>query len=177
MTYGAQDIPSNQPVQKLFRSVADRALTQSSIPDKDLLLYLSDMLTHFMYVDNLYPLKDENGEGLCYLAEMLEVALEAPRSRKKEFYQQIGDHTLFILGMFPESLTYGRRTLSHSYYADTGRSSYRVVSQMEPDSKSTVVFKKLADKYDRCVLSINWVREYTNDPFYQYMLRQFGMTQ
>ena len=40
-----------------------------------------------------------------------------------------------------------------------------------------VVFKKLADKYERCVLSINWVREYTNDPFYQYMLRQFGMTQ
>jgi len=107
MTYDAQDIPNNHPVKKHFRTVADRALTQSSIPDKDLLLYLSDMLTHFMYVDNLYPLKDQNGERLTYLAEMLEVALEAPRSRKKEFYQQIGDHTLFILGMFPESLTAG----------------------------------------------------------------------
>ena len=107
---------------------------------------------------------------------MIEVATEAPRSRKKECYQQIGDHTLFILGMFPESLTYGKRTLSHSYYVDTGRSSYRVASELEPNTESTVVFKKLADKYERCVLSINWIRKYTNDPFYQYMLRQFGMT-
>ena len=36
---------------------------------------------------------------------------------------------------------------------------------------------ELADKHERCVLSINWVQEYTNDPFYQYMLRQFGVTQ
>jgi len=177
VTYEGQNIPGNQPVKKLFRSVADRALNQSSIPDRDLLLYLSDMLAHFMYVDNLYKLKDENGERLGYLAEMLEVAMEAPRSIKKTFYQQIGDHTLFILGMFPESLTYGRRTLSHSYYADTGRRSYIAASELEADSESTVVFKKLADKYERCVLSINWIREYTNDPFYQYMLRQFGMTE
>ncbi len=177
MTYDAQNIPSNHPVQKLFRSVADRALKQSNIPDKDLLRYLSDMLAHFMYVDNLYKLKDENGERLGYLAEMLEVAVEAPRSRKKTYNQQIGHHTLFILGMFPESLTYGRRTLSHSYYADTGRRSYRVASELERDSESMVVFRKLADKYERCVLSINWIREYTNDPFYQYMLRQFGIVE
>ncbi len=177
MTYDDYRVPNNHPVKKLFLSVADRALTQSSIPDKDLLFYLSDMLTHFMYMDNLYKLKDDNGERLGYLAEMLEVALEAPRSRKKDCYQQIGDHTLFILGMFPESLTYGRRTHSHSYYVDTGRRSYKVASELEPDTESTVVFKKLADKYERCVLSINWVRQYTSDPFYQYMLRQFGVTQ
>lgn len=175
MTNEGQDIPGNHPVKKLFRSVADRALTQSSIPDKDLLLYLSDMLTHFMYVENLYKLKNEEGEPLGYLAEMLQVAMDAPRSTKKACYQQIGDHTLFILGMFPESLTYGRRTLSHSYYADTGRRSYMAASELEADSDSTVVFKKLAHKYERCVLSINWIREYTSDPFYQYMLRQFGM--
>jgi len=176
VTYEGQNIPSNHPVKKLFLSVADRALTQSSIPDKDLLIYLSDMLVNFMYVDNLYKLKDENGEHLAYLAEMLEVAVEAPRSSKKACYQQIGDHTLFILGMFPESLTYGKRTLSHSYYADTGRRSYRVAGELEPDTESMVVFKKLADKYERCVRSIHWVREYTSDPFYQYMLRQFGVT-
>jgi len=177
MTYEDHGVPNNHPLKKLFLSVADRALTQASIPDKDLLFYLSDMLSHFMYVENLYKLKDEDGERLGYLAEMLEGALEVPRSRKKEYYQQIGDYTLFTLGMFPESLTYGRRTLSHSYYADTGRHSYRVASELEQDTESTVVFRKLADKYERCVLSINWVREYTNDPFYQYMLRQFGVTQ
>ena len=87
------------------------------------------------------------------------------------------EHTLYMLGMFHERLTYGRRTRSHCYYADTGRRSYIAASELEADSESTVVFKKLADKYERCVLSINWNREYTHDPFYQYMLRQFGMTQ
>ncbi|MHA2065808.1 MAG: hypothetical protein ACXABY_15660, partial [Candidatus Thorarchaeota archaeon] len=102
--YEDQNIPGNHPVKKLLRNVADRALKQSNIPDKDLLLYLSDLLTYFLYVDNLYKLRDENGQRLEYLVEMLEVAVEAPRSARKEYYQQIGDHTLFILGMFPESL-------------------------------------------------------------------------
>jgi len=177
MTSKNGKIPENHPLKKLFRCVADRALTQSSIPDKDLLFYLSDMLLQFMYIENLYALKDECGKRLEYLVDMFEVASEAPRSRKKAHYQQIGDHTLFILGMFPESLSYGKRMLSHSYYADTGRRSYLAASALEADVETTVVFKKLADKYERCVLSLNWVREYTRDPFYQYMLRQFGITE
>ena len=63
--------------------------------------------------------------------------------------------------------------ISHSYYADTGRRSYQVASELERNVDTTVVFKKLAEKFERCVLSLNWVREYTTDPFYQYMLRQF----
>ena len=172
-----RELPENHPLKKHFRRVADRALTQSAIPDKDLLFYLSDMLLQFTYIENLYALKDESGKRLEYLVDMFEVAPQAPRSRKKAHYQQIGDHTLFILGMFPESLTYGKRMLSHSYYADTGRRSYMAASELEADLETTVVFKKLADKYERCVLSLNWVREYTRDPFYQYMLRQFGITE
>jgi len=79
--------------------------------------------------------------------------------------------------MFPENLHRGKRILSHSYYADTGRQSYLVASQLERNVETTVVYKKLAEKYERCVLSLTWVREYTTDPFYQYMFRQFGITQ
>ena len=60
-----------------------------------------------------------------------------------------------------------------SYYADTGRRSYLFASELERNRESVVVFRKLADKFERCVVSLNWVREYTKDPFYQYMLRQF----
>ena len=78
--------------------------------------------------------------------------------------------------MFPESLTRRKGTLSHSYYADTGRRSYIAASQLEVDEGTTVVFRKLAAKFERCVLSLKWVRECTHDPFYQYMLRQYGIT-
>ncbi len=78
--------------------------------------------------------------------------------------------------MFPESLGQGRVALPPSYYAETGRCSYSAASELESDPKTTVVFKKLAGKFERCVLSLNWVKEYTGDPFFQYMLRQFGIT-
>ena len=52
-----------------------------------------------------------------------------------------------------------------------------MASELEPNVETTVVYRKLAEKYERCVLSLNWVREYTTDPFYQYVFRQFGITQ
>ena len=176
MEYEANSISKHHPVRKLFHGVADRALTQSSLTDKDLLDYLTDLLMHFINVNHLYEIKDKDGNSLEYLVDMCEGVSEAPRSHKKVHYQQIGDHTLFMLGMFPESLTRGKRTLSHSFYADTGRRSYIAASQLEVDEGTTVVFRKLAEKYERCVVSLKWVREYTHDPFYQYMLRQYGIT-
>lgn len=166
-------VPQNHPLRRVFRSLTDRALTQSSLPDKDLLLYITDLLIDFMYIENLYRLQDKDGRRLEYLIDMLEVAGEAPSSRKKVHYKQIGDYALFVLGMFPENLSYGRRTIPQSYYADAGRRSYAVASELERDLEATVVYRKLAEKFERCVLSLHWVREYTTDPFYQYMLRQF----
>ncbi len=158
-------------------SLTDRALTHTSLRDKDILQYLSDLLMSSMYLENLYKLKDENGKRLEYLVDMLEHASQQGSVvERKGSYQQIGDYSLFVLGMFPESLGRGRVALSPSYYAQTGRHSYRVASELESDQKTTVVFKKLAGKFERCVLSLNWVKEYTADPFYQYMLRQFGIT-
>jgi hypothetical protein len=168
-------IPENHPLRKLFRNLTDRALAQSSLPDRDLLTYLSNLLVDFAYIENVY-IKDAEGQRLRYLVDMLQAAEEIPNGQRKRYYKQIGDYTLFILGMFPESLSYGRRMLPHSYYADTGRRSYEVASALEADSQNTVVFRKLADKFERCVLSLNWVREYTHDPFYKFMFRQFHIT-
>ena len=170
------DFPENHPVKKLFRNLTDRALAQSSLQDGDILLYLSDLLIHFMYIENLYEMKDERGRRLESLVDMLQRAHGAERNHRKYCYQHIGDYSLFILGMFPEHLTYGRRMLDHSYYADTGRRSYMTASELEGNVQRTVVLRKLAGKFERCVLSLNWVREYTTDPFYQYMLSQFRVT-
>lgn len=169
------DLPENHPVKKLFRKLTDRALTQSSLPDKDILSYLVDLLTEFMYIENLYKLKDEKGRRIEYLIDMLQKAEDAAAHEKKSYYKHIGDYSLFILGMFPENLSYGKRMLPHSYYADTGRRSYLTAGELERNYHNTAVYRKLAEKFERCVLSINWVREYTMDPFYQYMLRQYGV--
>lgn len=78
--------------------------------------------------------------------------------------------------MFPQSLSRPRRAIPKSYYTDTGKRCYLAASELEPDTGNTIVFRKLADRFDQCVVSLNWVREYTTDPFYRYMFREFGIT-
>jgi hypothetical protein len=169
------ELPENHPLKRAFRNLTDRALTQSSLPDSQILRYLTDLLIGFTTADQLYRLRDSEGRPLSYLIDMMQQACEAPRSEQKEVYRHIGDYSLFILGMFPESLERGRRAVPASYYVDTGRRSYFVASELERDSQEIALFRKLAEKYERCVLSLNWVREYTHDPFYQYMFREFGL--
>jgi len=69
-----------------------------------------------------------------------------------------------------------RRALSPLFYADTGRLGYSLASRLEDDEWQTEVFRKLADQFHRYVISLNWVHEYTTDPFYQWMLREFEIT-
>ena len=39
--------------------------------------------------------------------------------------------------------------------------------------ESTIVFRKLSEQFEQCVVGLNWVKLYINDPFYQYMFREF----
>ncbi len=167
-------VPENHPIKELFRSLTNRALTQVSLRDQGLRLYLTDLLLQFSSVGALYRLRDQEGNRVEYLIDMLSLARDLPRHRRRRHYQYIGDYSLFILGMFPESLARERRLVDRSYYANTGKISHRIASQLERDQSTVVVLRKLVDKFGDCVHLLHWVREYTSDPFYQYMLRQFG---
>lgn len=169
------EIPDHHPVRRLFEKLTARAFAQTSLTDRDVHRYISTLLLQFMHTDSLYQMRDADGKRMQYLIDMMQEADLASGGRKRQIYQYIGDYTLFMLGMFPENLNYGRRMIPQSYYADTGRRSYRAASQLARNSTTTVVFRKMAEMYDPCVESIYWIREYTRDPFYQYMFRQFGV--
>ncbi len=171
--------PANHPLRRVFRSLTDRAFDQTRLCDGALLSYLSDLLTDFAHTEQLYQLRDKSGRPVKCLIDMFEEADGgSPRARKAryQYIGYIGDYSLFILGMFPESLGQGRVCIPNSHYSDTGRRSYLVASELESAREQTVVFRKLSDKFEHCVVSLHWVREYTQEPFYQYMLRQFGVT-
>ena len=172
----ALTIPENHPLKTLFRSLAERGLDQARLRDRDILLYLADLLVEFMFIENVYRLRDAQGKRLEYLVDMLDQALETEMPDKKDYYKHIGDYSLFMLGMFPEFLARRRSIVSPAYYADTGRIGYQTAGQLESDGWQIMVFRKLADKFEHCVISLNCVREYTSDPFYQFMFREFGVT-
>jgi hypothetical protein len=173
-----QGIPPDHPIRLLFQQLTERGLGQLNLHDPDTIQYITNLLTEFVQIENMYRIKDEPGQRVKYLFDMLtQASSEMVPERRRDCYKHVGDLTLFNLGLFPECLTYGRRTVSPDYYAEAGRRSYTIVAEMDSyAARSTTVYRKLSAQFEQCVVGLNWVKLYINDPFYQYMLREFDIT-
>jgi hypothetical protein len=170
------DIPENHPLRALFQQLTERGMGQLNLRDPETIRYITNLLTEFVQIDNMYRFRDEAGRRAQYLFDMVaQASNDMSPSVRRDYYKHLGDLTLFNLGLFPESLTYGHRTVSPDYYAETGRRSYTIVAQMDCSS-GTRVYRKLSEQFEQCVVGLNWVKLYINDPFYQYMFRQFDIT-
>jgi hypothetical protein len=170
----AQQVGHDLPLQELFDTLTKRASQQSQLSDLELRHYLANLLVKFVHIENVFPLQDEPGSNLQYVGDILKKAEDSPAIDKPDFYKRVGDYTLFILGLFPESLNRGRHCISLNYYTELGRRCYMVVSrnQFQPEA-APAVFRKLSEQFHNCVHTLNWVRNYIQDPFYQYVFRQF----
>ncbi|HEY2379898.1 MAG TPA: hypothetical protein VGK48_01835 [Terriglobia bacterium] len=169
-------IPADHPLRTLFRQLTERGMGQLNLHDPETIRYITNLLTEFVQIDNMYRGKDPECRGPQYLFDLLaQAGNEMSPDLRRDYYKHLGDLTLFNLGLFPESLTYGHRTVSPDYYAETGRRSYTIVAQMDCSS-GTRVYRKLSEQFEQCVVGLNWVKLYINDPFYQYMFRQFDIT-
>ena len=171
------EIPTDHPIRAFFQRLTERGMGQLNLHDRDTIQYVTNLLTEFIQIENMYRMKDESGRQLQYVFEMLTQASNAmSASMRRDCYKQLGDLTLFNLGLFPESLTYGHHTVSPDYYAETGRRSYTILAEMDSSSRGTIVYRKLSEQFEQCVVGLNWVKVYINDPFYQYMFREFDVT-
>ena len=103
----SREVPLRHPVRQMFRTLTERGLEQSHVSDAEIHQYLSNLLVEFICVENLYKVQDESGRRLEYLFDMLAKAADSPDLDKREIYQHVGDFTLFVLGLFPESLNRG----------------------------------------------------------------------
>jgi len=173
-----QEIPGDHPIRQLFQELTERGMGQLNLHDRDTIQYITNLLTEFVHIDNMYRISDEAGRRAQYLFDMLaQAGNEMSWERRRDYYKHLGDLTLFNLGLFPENLTHGHRTVSPAYYAETGRRSYTIVAEMDSYSPgATVVYRKLSEQFEQCVVGLNWVKVYINDPFYQYMFREFDIT-
>src|SRR2546426_8783899 len=172
-----RDIPADHPIRALFHQLTERGMGQLNLHDPDTIQYLTNLLTEFIQIENMYRIKDDSGRRLQHIFDMLTQASDemCPEVRR-DYYKHVGDLTLFNLGLFPESLTYGHRTVSPDYYAETGRRSYTIVAELDSSPRSTIVYRKLSEQFEQCVVGLNWVKVYIHDPFYQYIFREFELT-
>ena len=123
----------------------------------------------FLHVDRLYRLRDARGRPLADVAEMLISGAAggvSPEIRALTVQRHIGDYTLFITGLFPESLERLRRDWRRKdsvmvqlgdlvvpfrdpgeYYEEAGRRAYRQAAEigLEVGLTEAEVFATLSD--------------------------------
>ena len=103
-------ISADHPLRKLFRKALDFGFRENPADKPGVGTYIEEqILCEFIYIDNLYKIKDPAGKPLEDVADLLaegDVRLNASSfSKEFEVHKHIGDYTLFMLGMFPMTLS------------------------------------------------------------------------
>ena len=139
-------IDGKHPLRKLFRRALAFGLEHNPTERIEVADYLEEqILCEFIHTENLFKIKDEDEKSLEDISDMLAegtVLLNA-QSFEREFqvHKHIGDYTLFMLGMFPTTLSRRRGrefvlgglvvpdgSLSEHYMIQ-GQRSYKIASE------------------------------------------------
>jgi len=131
--------------------------------------YVSDMLADFVHVDNLYRIRSAQGKRLEDVGEMLiesNPLMDASSfDREREVRKHVGDYTLFMTGLFPESVARARPTRSPRLdafvdFVQAGKESYAIVSSFDQFEykDEAPLFRRLSDNFEFCVVGLNLVK-------------------
>ncbi len=164
-------ISAKHPLRQLFRLLTERNLAgKLGYEDPDVIEYLTDLLTDFTHIDNVYKIRSVSGQRVEEVAELLLEGdlLHGASSieREREVHKHIGDYTLFIAGIFPEAIQRwrGRRIqLSRDAmidYVKTGKRSYHIVAEFAFGVYGDVapLYRKLSEQFELCVFGLGYVR-------------------
>ena len=160
---------SRQPLRELFDELVSRNFEEClHLSDRDVILYVANLLTEFSRVEALYSIRNARGKALEDVGEMLlesNPLFEASSfDREREVRKHIGDFTLFFAGLFPEAVNRWRlrrqRLDSLIDYVRTGKESYYIVSEFNlfEYKDSAPFFKKMSDQFESCVFGLNLVK-------------------
>lgn len=163
-------IERQHPLRELFDELVWRHFFgDAKVREREVVCYVSDLLMNFTHVDNLYRIRDACGRRIEQVGEMLVESnpLLTARSfnREREVRKHIGDYTLFMIGVFPESLrARRRRSLSLDAFVDylrAGKESYAIVGSFDQFEYrgEAPLFRHLSEIFEECVFGLNLVRQ------------------
>ncbi len=163
-------IPESHPLQELFTELIHHHFDHElALRDNEVQDYVANMLTEFCECEQLYKVRDANQRPLQDVGEMLlqadPVFGPAPSfDRERQVRKHIGDYTLFLLGMFPESINRHRlrrqRLESLIDFVKAGKESYYIVSKFDQFEYANLapLFAKLSHQFESCVYGLNLVK-------------------
>lgn len=160
---------AREGLESLFRSFLEHAFVRSMRwDDRQVIEYLTRLLTDFVHVDRLYRLRDLNGRPLEEVADMLyyaDVRLGAQSFyQEREVHKHIGDFTLFWTGVYPEAIPRLRASLRKDHLVDyvrQGKQSYYIVSLFDIGEwrEEAPLYRKLSENFEICMQGLHAVRQ------------------
>jgi hypothetical protein len=158
------------PLEPFFQQMVRNSYAgKLGMHDTAITNYIAGLLCEFSEAEKLYKVRDEHGKPILALDAMVQAAdpvhgtassFDAERAVRKH----IGDYSLFVSGMYPESMDPWRRRFGQQSYEELvsiGKESYYIVSQfdLEEYADEAPMFRRLAGWFDRCIYGLRLVRE------------------
>jgi len=163
-------IPESHPLQELFTELVHHHFDRDiGLRDPEVQDYIANVLNEFCEVEQLFKVRDAEGRPLSDVGEMLletdPIYGPAPSfDRERQVRKHIGDYTLFLSGMFPESINHYRlrrqRLENFVDFIKAGKESYYIVSKFDQFEYAHVapLFRQLSEQFERCVYGLNMVK-------------------
>jgi len=163
-------VPESHSLQELFTELVHHHFDRDiGLRDPEMQDYIANVLSEFCEVEQLFKLRNAGGRQLSDVGEMLlesdPVYGPAPSfDRERQVRKHIGDYTLFLSGMFPESINHYRlrrqRVENFVDFIKAGKESYYIVSKFDQFEYANLapLFAKLARGFESCVYGLNLVK-------------------
>jgi hypothetical protein len=131
--------------------------------------YVSALLADFARIESVYRIRDAMGNRLEDVGEMLIESNPMLRAqsfdRERAVRKHVGDYTLFMTGLFPESVARNSRTRRPRLdafvdFMQAGKESYSIVSSFDQFEyrDEAPLFRRLSENFERCVFGLNLVK-------------------
>jgi hypothetical protein len=161
----------NHPLELFFQQAVRNSYEgKLGLNDPDVTAYVAHLLCEFSEADKLFSVRDEMGNPIEEIAEMIEAAdpvngTAQSFDEERALRKHIGDYALFVAGMYPEAMGSNRRLRRHQpslgELIHAGKESYYIVSQFNlfEYEQEAPLFARLSDGFERCILGLTLVRE------------------
>lgn len=120
--------------------------------------YLVDLLEHYMFANNLFPVDDETGRRRQEtLAEIFLKAHSSATPVKIDLLKKLGDSSLYISGFFGDSLS--RKVVDLDYYVDMGGTAYASLASCSSDEFSSQVYGEFSKRFSTFVDVLTFISQ------------------
>jgi hypothetical protein len=162
-------------LRQLFENLVWRHFTEDvRLEEPSITQYVSDLLSSYAHIKNLYQIRNAYGKQLDDVGEMLVESnpmLEATSfDRERAVRKHVGDYTLFMTGLFPESVAKSnqakrRRLDAYIDFVQAGKESYAIVSSFDQFEyrREASLFRRLSENFELCVVGLNLVKQDLED--------------